>query len=264
MAATSPLKEQTYSVGIDQLIVLTAGSGKPLLILHEELGFPGWMKWNAAIGEGRTTIVPLYPGFGRTPRAEWLMSVRDLAGFLARCLRENGLAPIDVIGFSLGGYIAAEMAAADPSIFSKMVLVGPAGIRPPQGDIADMFTVPALIYLRNSVRDVASTPEYSALYDGGLSPEQYEAFDDARAETARLAWQPYMFNPSLPHLLEGTVKAPTLLVWGRDDAIVPVSAAKVYEKSIKGSRLLVIDGCGHRPEVEKSEQFIKEVSKFLA
>jgi pimeloyl-ACP methyl ester carboxylesterase len=105
--------------------------------------------------------------------------------------------------------------------------------------------------------------EYAQLYDGGVSEAQYEAFEDARAETARLAWQPYMFNPSLPHLLEGTVKAPTLIVWGRDDRVVPHSAAAVYQKSIQNSRLLTIDHCGHRPEIEKSEQFIKEVQSFL-
>jgi pimeloyl-ACP methyl ester carboxylesterase len=96
-----------------------------------------------------------------------------------------------------------------------------------------------------------------------LSPEQYEAFEDARAETARLAWQPYMFNPSLPHLLEGTVTAPTLIVWGRQDRIVPASASAIFNRSIAGSRVVALDGCGHRPEVEKSEQFIKEVTNFL-
>jgi pimeloyl-ACP methyl ester carboxylesterase len=179
-------------------------------------------------------------------------------------VREQNLAPIDVIGFSLGGWLAAEMAANDPNLFSKIVLVAPVGIRPPEGDIMDLFTVPALVYLRESVRDAAHTAEYAALYDGGVSEAQYEAFEDARAETARLAWQPYMFNPSLPHLLDGTVKAPTLIVWGRDDRVAPFSAATVFQKSIKGSRLLALDGCGHRPEIEKSEQFIKEVQNFLA
>jgi pimeloyl-ACP methyl ester carboxylesterase len=155
------------------------------------------------------------------------------------------------------------MAANDPSIFAKVVLVAPAGIRPPEGEIKDLFTVPALIYLRESVRDFASSPEFSALYGGGTSPEQYEAFEDARAETARLAWQPYMFNPSLPHLLEGTANNPALIVWGREDKVVPISAANVYQKSMKNAHTLLLDGCGHRPEVEKSEQFIKEVQNFL-
>jgi pimeloyl-ACP methyl ester carboxylesterase len=263
MADKNSVREETHKVGADQLIVLKGGSGKPLLILHEELGYPGWMKWNAALSQRRTLLTPLYPGFGRTPLADWIMNIRDLASFIARFVREQNLAPIDVIGFSLGGWIAAEMAANDPSIFSKIILVAPAGIRPPEDEIKDLFTVPALIYLRESVRDFASSPDFSALYDGGTSPEQYEAFEDARAETARLAWQPYMFNPSLPHLLEGTANNPALIVWGRDDKVVPISAAQVYQKSMKNAHTLILDGCGHRPEVEKSEQFIKEVQNFL-
>ena len=263
MAAKDSVREENVSVGAEQLIVVKGGSGKPLLVLHEELGWPGWMKWNQALSERRTIITPLFPGFGKTPRAEWVVNVRDLASFLARFVREQNLAPVDVIGFSLGGWLAAEMAAADPNLFSKMVLVAPVGIRPPEGFIMDLFTVPALVYLRESVRDAANTAEYSALYDGGVSEAQYEAFEDARAQTALLAWQPYMYNPSLPNLLEGTVKSPTLIVWGREDKVVPMSAAGVYQKSIKGSKLVAIDGAGHRPEIEKSDQFIKEVQNFL-
>jgi pimeloyl-ACP methyl ester carboxylesterase len=262
MAKKDTLREESHPVGADQLIVLKGGSGKPLLVLHEELGFPGWLKWNEALSERRTLLVPLYPGFGRTARAEWIMNVRDLGCFLARFLREQRLTPIDVVGFSFGGWVAAEMAANDPNIFSKIILVAPAGIRPPKGEIMDMFTVPALIYLRESVRDAARTAEFPALYDGGMSPEQYEAFEDARAETARLAWQPYMFNPSLPKLLEGS-RVPTLLMWGRDDKVVPISAAEVYQRSLTNARTVEFDECGHRPDVEKSDQFINQVLSFL-
>lgn len=261
MAEKNPVREETHKVGADDLIVLKAGSGKPILVLHEELGYPGWQKWNDALASKRQLITPLHPGFGRTPRADWIMNIRDLAAFYARFVREQKLAPVEVIGFSLGGWIAAEMAANDPALFSKMVLVAPAGIRPPEGEIMDLFTVPAYTYLRRSVVN-ENTPEFRSLYGGGDTPEAYEAFEDARAETARLAWQPYMFNPSLPHLLE-SVGVPTLLAWGREDKVVPFSAASVFQKSLKNSRLAAFDTCGHRPEIEKSDQFIKEVQSFL-
>jgi pimeloyl-ACP methyl ester carboxylesterase len=72
-----------------------------------------------------------------------------------------------------------------------------------------------------------------------------------------------MFNPSLPHLLDGTVDAPALIVWGRDDQVVPLSAAAVYQRSMKNSRLVSFETCGHRPEVEASERFVLEVRNFL-
>src|ERR1700675_1596295 len=133
MAAKDSVRKKNNSDGADKLVVVKGGAGKPLLVLHEELGYPGWMKWNAALSQRRTLLTPLYPGFGRSPLADWIMNIRDLASFIARFVREQNLAPIDVLGFSLGGWIAAEMAANDPSIFSKIVLVAPAVIRPPGG-----------------------------------------------------------------------------------------------------------------------------------
>ena len=140
MVAKESVREETHAVGADQLRMLSGGSGRPLLVLHEELGYPGWLGWNRALSAKRTLLIPLHPGFGRSPRAEWIVNVRDLACFYGRFLREQKLAPIDAIGFSFGGWIAAEMAANDPSLFSRMVLVAPAGIRPPEGEIMDMFT----------------------------------------------------------------------------------------------------------------------------
>lgn len=73
-----------------------------------------------------------------------------------------------------------------------------------------------------------------------------------------------MFNASLGWLLEGVQGLPTLLVWGREDKIVPVSAGQVYNRAIVGSELAVFDGCGHRPEIERSQEFIARVQSFLA
>jgi len=96
--------EETVKVGGTDLVVVKGGSGRPLLMLHDELGYPGWMTWNEALAENRKFLIPLQPGFGKTPRLEWIRSYRDLGGFYARVLREMKLSPIDVIAFSAGGY----------------------------------------------------------------------------------------------------------------------------------------------------------------
>ncbi len=257
-------REETVKVAGTDLTLLKIGTGKPLLVLHEELGHPGALRWHADLARHRTVTIPLHPGFGKSPRVEWLRNVRDLAGFYARLIREQGWSPVEVIGFSLGGWIAAEMAACDAKQFSKMVLVAPAGIRPPQGDIADMFIVTARAYLDASVDNIALSPEFAKLYGGEQSPEQFEAWEDARAETARVAWQPYMFNPSLGNLLENVVGLPTQIIWGKQDRITPVSAARVFNEAIKGSDLVLLDNCGHRPEVEQTSTFLERVQRFLA
>ena len=255
--------EDTRRVGETDLVVQTAGRGKPLLILHEELGSPGPLRWQAEMAESRTLILPLHPGFGRTPRVEWVASVRDLACFYARFLREQKLAPVDVIGFSFGGWVAAEMIANDPSLFSKMVLVGACGIRPPEGEILDLFLLTGQKQLRASVLDPEGTPEFTALYGAEQTPEQFEAWEECRAEIARIAWQPYMFNPSLPHLLEGVRNVPTLLLWGAQDGVVPPSAGEAYRRAVAGSKLVVFPDCGHRPEIERREEFVRKLRAFL-
>jgi pimeloyl-ACP methyl ester carboxylesterase len=263
-ANTQEWREETVRVAGADLTYIQAGSGKPLVVLHEELGHPGWLRWHAELARSRTVIIPLHPGFGKSPRVEWVSNVRDLAGFYSQVLRERGLSPADVMGFSMGGWIAAEMAACDAKQFSRMVLVAPTGIRPPQGDIMDMFTVTARAYLDASVQDATQSPEFAKLYGGEQTPEQFEAWEDARAETARIAWQPYMFNPSLGPLLKGVVGLPTLIVWGKQDTVVPVSAAQVYKEAIAGSELVLLDNCGHRPEVEQTTTFVERVRRFLA
>ena len=255
--------EETVGVAGTNLTFIKAGTGRRLLVLHEELGHPGWLRWHSALAQNHTLHIPLHPGFGRSPRVEWVTSVRDLASFYSRMLRDTGLTPIDVIGISLGGWIAAEMAASCAHQFRRMALVAPTGIRPPEGEIMDMFIVTARAYLDASVNDPANTPEFTSLYGGAATPEQYKAWEDARAEASRLAWKPYMYNPSLGPLLEGVTDLRALLVWGKQDKIVPISAGQVYNSSIGGSELAIFEGCGHRPEIEKSQEFIDRVQSFL-
>jgi pimeloyl-ACP methyl ester carboxylesterase len=254
-------KEAKFRVGDTELQVITGGTGKPLLVLHGELGFPGWLKWTAALAQKRTLCIPLHPGFGKTPMADWIMDVRDLAAFYSRFVREQKMAPVDVLGFSLGGYIAAEMAVANSAQFRKMVLVGAAGMKPPSGEIYDLFTVTARAFLNKNVVDTQDE-EFKKLFGGEQTPEQYEAWEDARAETARIAWKPYLFTQSMPHLLANVVDLPTLLIWGKRDMIVPLAAGQLYQQKIAGSRLVTMD-CGHMPEVEKPDDFIREVTAFL-
>jgi len=253
--------EQVRVVGSD-LTILRGGSGKPLLVLHDELGFPGWLKWNAALAEKRELVIPMHPGYGVSPAPEWIRTIRDLAGFYSILVREQKLAPIDVIGFSLGGWIAAEMAAANPGQFAHMILVAPAGIKPSEGEITDFFQIMAPDQLRATVRDPEATPEFADLF-GGIGPQAFSLMEEARAQTARLAWQPFMHNPSLGHLLGVADSLPTLLIWGKQDGIVPVSAANDYKRAIKNAQLTVFDNCGHRPEVEMLDKFVAETQKFL-
>jgi pimeloyl-ACP methyl ester carboxylesterase len=254
--------EESVSVVGVQLSMIKGGSGKPIVIFHDELGYPGWMTWNESLAHDHTLYIPLQPGFGKTPKLDWVRTYRDLAGFYSQVIREMGLEPIDVIGFSAGGFIAAEMAAADPRIFSRMVLVAPMGLKPAVGEIKDIFPITIRSHLRATVADPAGTHEFTKLYGGEMTPAQFEAFEDARAETARIGWEPYMHNPALPHLLRSN-KTPTILVWGTRDTVVPRGCIDAYQQALAGAQVALIENVGHRPEIENSAEFERIVTRFL-
>jgi pimeloyl-ACP methyl ester carboxylesterase len=255
--------EENVKMAETELALIQGGSGKPLLIFHDELGYPGWMAWNAGLAETHTLVIPLQPGFGKTPRIEWIRSYRDLAGFYSQVVREMRLDPVDVIGFSAGGFIAAEMAAADPKIFSHMALVAPMGIKPSEGEILDFFAFTIRHHLRATVAEPEKTPEFEEIYGGEMTPAQFEAFEDARAETARIGWEPFMHNPSLPFLLRG-LATPTLLIWGTRDSVVPRGCIDEYRRAMPSAEVVELAGVGHRPEIEDALSFQRAVEKFLA
>jgi pimeloyl-ACP methyl ester carboxylesterase len=258
--------EEIVHVADTDIAIIKGGSGKPLLVLHEELGHPGWLSWHRALAQERQLIIPIQPGLGKSPRIDWVRSIRELGMFYNWMLRDLNLAPVDVIGFSTGGWIAAEMATINSSVLRRMVLVAPAGIKPPEGEIMDVFAITARTALAYSVHDPEGTPEFNSLYGGERTPEQFEAFEDARTENARLAWEPILHNQTLPYFLPGVRNLPTQIIWGREDAVVPVSAAAAYRNALRntGVKVAIFDHCGHRPEIEKLAEFLKVVREFIA
>ena len=112
----------------------------------------------------------------------------------------------------------------------------------------DMYTVTARKFLDRNVHDREGTTEFATIFVTAArnSPSsrpgaQWEAWEDARAATARIAWKPYMFTQSMPHLLENIIGLPTLIIWGRQDQVVPLSVGQLYHEKIAGSRLVTFD-----------------------
>lgn len=257
----SDWQEETISVaGIDTQ-VFSGGSGEPLLVLHGAGGNPGWMPYHEVLAAQFRVIAPSHPGFGASDRPDWMERVHDLAYFYRWFMEEKGLAPLPVVGFSMGGWLAAEMAAMCPSLLTRMVLVGAAGMKPRNAEIADIFlmTIEEGIALR--FYDAAQVPDYDALF-GELTHEDLQTAAWDREMAALLTWKPYMHNPKMPHLM-AQVKLPTLVVWGRQDAIVPVECGEQYQQAIPGAALTVIDRCGHSPQLERPDAFIAAVLPFL-
>jgi pimeloyl-ACP methyl ester carboxylesterase len=110
--------------------------------------------------------------------------------------------------------------------------------------------------------DPHQAPEYDMLYGGTRTPEQQENAIKNREMAVRLTWKPYMHDPRLPSLL-ARVHIPTCIVWGRQDHIIPVECGELYRQAIPGAELVVLDHCGHMPQVEQPEAFVRLARQFL-
>ena len=256
--------EETRAVAGVDLHLRKGGSGEPLLILNDEFGHLGSLRYQEELARNYTVYIPSHPGFGPTPRLDWIMNVRDLAGWYLMALDELGLGSVNAVGFSIGGWLAAEMATMNPGQFKKLALVGAMGVLPPEGFIFDMFLSVPAICITACFHDPEGTTEFREICPEMAAPEQAQAWEIAREEACRLGWRPYMYYPGLPNLLARLKDLPTMVVWGKEDEFVPLSAGQVYHNSIPGSRLEVLDNCGHMPQVEKTEEFLGLVRQFFA
>ncbi len=254
--------EEMVTAAGAQIQVVKGGRGAPRLFLHDEMGHAAWLRAHEALALKYTVTIPSHPGYGRSDQLDWLMTVRDMAVWYLQALDDLKLGPVSVVGCSLGGWLAAEMAAMCPHRFDKLVLIAPPGIKPPEGEIYDMFLVTAQQFIDHGFLHADTTAEYQELYPAEVSPEERERREVAREQSCRLTWRPYMHDMALPYLLRG-VQTPTLLIWGKEDAVVPVSAGHAYEQALPNARLVTLDNAGHRVEVEQAEEVVTLIEDFL-
>lgn len=260
---TASVVEEFVEVGGAKVHLLRGGDGPPLLFLHSIEGNLGWLPWMDRVAESATVYAPTHPGFGASERPELLESVSDMARFYLWMIQELGLEGVTLVGHFLGGWIAAEMATMSPGILSKLVLVDAAGVRPDEGEIADIFLLGEEETTRLAFHNADSVPAYAEIFERDLSPEEREMRVRGREMTTRLCWKPYMHDLSLVWLLK-RVNVPTLVVWGAEDRIIPADSGRRISEAIPGSRLEIIAECGHLPHVEKPGEFSRLVLEQLA
>ena len=241
--------------------VFSGGSGPPLLFLHGGGGFGTFDPTSGPIADRRTVYAPSLPGFFGTPRPSWVYTITDVAHFILELANELGLDDYVLAGHSIGGWTAAEMAAMGGSNIEGLILIDPAGVRPVNSDIAEVFMVDGATRRKLAFHDPAQVPNYDRI-NRELTPEEAAVDHSNREMLSRLGWKPYLHNPSLPHYL-AKVQARTLIVWGANDAILPLECGEIYRASIPGSQLSVINECGHSPQMEKPGEFNAVVTSFL-
>jgi pimeloyl-ACP methyl ester carboxylesterase len=256
----STCTEDLVTVAGERLWLRRGGSGDPLLVLHHDIGNPGWLPFHQGLAERFDVIAPSHPGYDQSPRPDWMRSVRDVAVLYQSLITGLGVERPVVVGLGFGGWIAAEMATMAPGSFKRLVLVGPMGVQPTEGEILDQALVNYIEYARAGFHDQAA---FDRVYGAEPSTDQLETWDRNREMTFRIAWKPYLYNQTLPHLLGG-VLAPTLVVWGAEDRVVPRSCAERYAEAIPHARLQVIEGCGHCVDMERPTELLSLIEQFVA
>jgi pimeloyl-ACP methyl ester carboxylesterase len=259
MATIAGWSETAVEVAGVRLHLARAGNGRPVLVLHHDIGSPDRLDFYDALARRFAVLVPHHPGYGKSERPPWLRSVRDVAVIYQWLLGDLAIERPSLIGLGFGGWIAAEMATMAPRALHRLVLVGAMGLKPPDGDIFDQAIVNYIDYAKAGFCDPAA---FARIY-GEVTTDQLVEWDICREMCFRIAWKPYMYSQTLPHLLGG-VKTPALIVWGDDDKIVPRSAGELYAAALPNARFEIVSAAGHCVDMEAPETLARLVDGFIA
>jgi pimeloyl-ACP methyl ester carboxylesterase len=250
----------TRVAGIE-LEIFERGRGEPILYLHGGAGIGSDAAFLDLIAKERRVVAPSHPGFGRSSLPDWLDSVDDISHVYLELMDRLDLMRVDMIGFSIGGWIAAEIASKVPERLTRLALIGPVGVKtgpPDKLDIPDIFAMSQEALDRLRFHDPKNNPvELAAMSDD-------ELFIAARnRETlALISWEPYMHNPKLNHRLH-RVEAPVLLLRGASDGIVSAEYLLRYAALFPKARIETIAQAGHLPHVEQRERTAQIILQFL-
>jgi len=245
-----------------QLEVVDRGRGRPLFVLHGEDGLDPRAPFLEQLTNLGRVLAPSHPGYGHSPDVEHIDTVDDLSYLYLDFLTEQNLREVVVIGFSLGGWIAAEMAVKSTERIAKLILVAPLGIKVGDRetrDIPDIFALPMEEVTRLKYHD----PSRAVVDSSTLSDDELTVIARNREATALYAWEPYFHNPKLRRRLH-RINVPTLLLWGASDRFVTAGYyGAAYREAIPGAWLEIIAQAGHLPQVEQPEAFVERVHQFL-
>jgi pimeloyl-ACP methyl ester carboxylesterase len=189
---------------------------------------------------------------------DWLDNVGDLAYFYLDFIKRLGLNGLTLVGSSLGGWTAAEIAVRSCHDLKALVLSCPAGIHVKGVSKGDLFLWSPQETVRNMYLDQKIADQLLAVPP---TDEQQMTVAKNRLTTAKLGWQPRLYNPHLHKWLH-RISVPTLLLWGDSDKVIPPAYGPAYQKFIPGSKLEVFKNCGHVPQVEKMDEWVGKVVAF--
>jgi len=252
------------------LEVLRRGHGRSILLVHGVNPVSPKAPFLDLLAEHGEIVAPSHPGFGNSPLPDDFDTMYDLVHLYREVL--DGLSgKVAMVGFSFGGWIAAEVAVNGSAKLDRLVLVDPVGIKlggREERDIVHFFNTSPSDLNRLAWHDPTNRPAeayglgWQANIDEAMSDEAMIALARNWDALALYAWRPHMYNPQLKHWLR-RISVPTLVLWGTSDRIVAPGYGRAYSALIPGARFAAIDAAGHHPELEQPRVFVEHVARFL-
>ena len=237
------------------------GEGPPLLYLHSAGGETEWMPFHEGLAQNFNVYLPAHPGFASSQGLDDIRDIYDLAWHYVDLLDQLGLEKVPLVGFSLGAWIAMELAILRPERVSRLVLVNAAGVRLPDTKMGELF-VDNFDVMRQLLFFDPDSPVVKQAMPLSTDDPRIVQWLRAREATARVAWNPYLHNPRLPAHLR-RIACPTLVLWGRHDKLFPLPYGEFLAQNIPGAKLEVFARCGHMLPFEKSDEFVAATTAFL-
>lgn len=242
-------------VGVVDLSVDDRGGGRPFLLLHGGAGPQSALPFAERFAAGKEVrvITPTHPGFGGTARPARLDSIAKLAALYEKLLAELDVADVTVIGNSIGGWTAAELALLRSARVSGLVLIDAVGIDVPGHPVADAFSLTLEQIMQRSFHDPAPfLVDPTTLSDGARAVM-------AGNQAALAAYtNGTMSDAGLTGRL-GALELPTLVLWGDSDGLADLDYGQAYAAAIPGARFQPLEGTGHMPQLETPDQVVQAI-----
>lgn len=252
---------ETIEVAGRKVEVLRGGEGSDLVYLHSAAGEMTWTPFHEEIGQAFRVHAAACPGFSYSEGLEQVRDIDDLAWAVIDNVEAMGLSGSPALGFSLGGWLACEIAVRRPGFFSKIVLVNSAGVRVddhPMGDVwqDDFSVLRELLFHESTDMETVELAMPLSMEDARILP-----WLKAREATARVAWNPYLHNPKLVKHLH-RIECPVLVVHSQQDQLLPLAGAELMAERIPNAELVVVDKAGHMLPWEQPERVGQLVKSF--
>lgn len=242
-----------------EALLRRAGSGPTVLFLHGAGGVPGWLPFFDRLSDRFDLLVPDHPSYGQSPKPDWLEEIADLAYYYLDFIDDLKLRDVHIIGHSMGGWLAMEIAIRSQQHIRSLTLISSVGVRIKGDPVANIFIMTPEQLVRSLYADPKLVEQELACTP---TPEELDRIIIARTSSARLAWNPRFFNPKLRKWLH-RITVPTHIVWGAEDRIVSAAYADELQRLIPHASKAVFPNAGHIPFAERLDDVTMTIANFI-